>query len=399
MYNASVTSEFRVRQCFFRNLFNTKYNIGFGTPATDVCSTCLCLRENIKRADNQKQKVEKMTQLCVHKLRAKRFFDILRDESPNVVTFSYDCQKNMPLPKIPDQATYYSRQFYVYNFTMVQGSSKCKLTKNNVFSYTWSELDRPKGSCEVASAVYHRLKSTNFGPGTDTVRLVSDGCGGQNKHSILLMMCQKWLAHAPSNIKTVELVFPVTGHSFLPPDRVFGLIEKSVRRKTTILQPSEYFEAFGQYATVVDISDFPVLDWKTEKTRNLKDLSKWHFQISKCSRIIITRENLQRGYKIVVQGEQFYKSITGRALSLLKKNRTMANVNPSILPLGVKIKETKLHDVNGLLKKHFGSEWQQQEDLSFYSNAINNQNGRAQEQDDNHDLVCEHHETIDDLRV
>lgn len=85
-----------------------------------------------------------MAQFCVHKLRAKRFFDIMRDESPNVVTFSYDCQKNMPLPKIPDQATYYSRQLYVYNFTMVQGSPKCKLAKHNVFSYTWSELDRPK---------------------------------------------------------------------------------------------------------------------------------------------------------------------------------------------------------------------------------------------------------------
>lgn len=69
------------------------------------------------------------------------------------------------------------------------------------------------------------------------------------------------------------------------------------------------------------------------------------------------------------------------------------------ITIGSKIEETKLHNVNELLKKHFGLELQQQEDLSFYSNAINNQNGRAQERDSNHDLGCEHQEIIDDLCV
>lgn len=73
---------------------------------------------------------------------------------------SFDCQKNMPLPKIPDQATYYSRRIYIFKFTIVQGNSKHNLTKDNVFSYVWSELDRPTSSCEIASVVYHRLKNT-----------------------------------------------------------------------------------------------------------------------------------------------------------------------------------------------------------------------------------------------
>lgn len=54
-------------------------------------------------------------------------------------TFSFDCPKNQPLPKLPDQSTYYSRQFYIYNLTIVQGTSKDKLTKENVFSYVWGE--------------------------------------------------------------------------------------------------------------------------------------------------------------------------------------------------------------------------------------------------------------------
>lgn len=60
-----------------------------------------------------------------------------------------------------------------------------------MFPYTWSELDRPKGSCETASAVYHRLKNTIFPPEKETVSIVADGCGGQNKDSMLILMKKK----------------------------------------------------------------------------------------------------------------------------------------------------------------------------------------------------------------
>lgn len=37
-----------VKECFFRNIFNSSYNIGFGSPRTDACSTCLELSERLK---------------------------------------------------------------------------------------------------------------------------------------------------------------------------------------------------------------------------------------------------------------------------------------------------------------------------------------------------------------
>lgn len=103
-----------------------------------------------------------MAQLRAHELRAKSFFYILKYDNVAMATFSFDCQKNMPLPKILDQATYYSRQIYIYNFTIIHGTSKTKLTKDNAFSYTWSELEYPKCSCEISSAVYQRLINTHF---------------------------------------------------------------------------------------------------------------------------------------------------------------------------------------------------------------------------------------------
>lgn len=57
----------------------------------------------------------------------------------------------------------------------------------------------------------------------------------------MLCMLLWWLQNeAPSGISVVSVVFPVTGHSFLPPDRVFGRIEKDVRILQEILNQQSY---------------------------------------------------------------------------------------------------------------------------------------------------------------
>ena len=95
---------------------------------------------------------------------------------------SYDCQKNLLLPKLPDQTTYSSQQYSFYNFRVVIGSSKSKLKKDNVQSYCWNEMEYHKGYNEIASALYHRLTSSNLN-GINTIRLISDGCNGQNRNT------------------------------------------------------------------------------------------------------------------------------------------------------------------------------------------------------------------------
>lgn len=71
---------------------------------------------------------------------------------------------------------------------------------------------------------------------------MADGCGGQNKNSFLIGMASKWLSEAPSTLKTIEIIFPVTGHSFLPADRVFAMTEKQIRKLESIVEPREYEE-------------------------------------------------------------------------------------------------------------------------------------------------------------
>ncbi|CAG4975815.1 unnamed protein product [Colias eurytheme] len=204
-----VESEYvlpEVKKSYFRRIFNTTYNIGFGTPKTDVCSTCLELIEKIKIEADPVKKNTLMVEKRIHSLRAKAFFEKLREAQDDIKIISSDCQKNLPLPKLPDQSTYYSRQLYYYNLTMVEGTSKDPLTPRNVFAYYCTENEYNKDSNLISSALYHRLNVTDKS-GISHIRLVADGCGGQNKNCIVLGTCCKWLLEN-NTIKSIELVFP-----------------------------------------------------------------------------------------------------------------------------------------------------------------------------------------------
>ncbi|XP_049872067.1 uncharacterized protein LOC126381200 [Pectinophora gossypiella] len=368
MYNDEALPGYEVKIGYFRKVFNTSFNIGFGSPRQDVCSDCLQLLERIKLSRNEQEKQGLRTQYRVHKLRAKCYFENLREESPNLQILSFDCQKNLPLPKVPDQSVYYSRQLYLYNLTVVVGTSKASLTPENVHAYVWTEEQAAKGSNEICSCVYDCLNSLDF-TGKEKVRLVADGCGGQNKNSMLITMAMKWLYDSRirfPNLTELQLVFPVTGHSFIPPDRVFALTEKQIRRRENIIQPQEYMDLIANHATIHKVKiDVPILDWKTERQNNLK--STFHFQVSKCKRIIITRTSRD---KIEVTGEISYRNNLGGSASLLKRGKRMYDIDPSILESAPSVNPDKLVDVEKLLQKHFGPQWDQISELQFYKNIL-----------------------------
>lgn len=126
MFNQS--NEVQVRECYFRSIFNRCYNLGFGTPRTDTCSKCNELLERIKKSTDSTEKVNLMTEKRVHMLKARAFYRLLKEKRDDLVVFSFDCQKNQVLPKISDQAAYYSRQITVVNYIYIilELSSRCQ---------------------------------------------------------------------------------------------------------------------------------------------------------------------------------------------------------------------------------------------------------------------------------
>lgn len=53
----------------------------------------------------------------------------------------------------------------------------------------------------------------------------------------------------------MELVFPITGHSFMRPDRVFGNIEKQIRKIEVITSPEEFIAVISEHSTVTQLRD------------------------------------------------------------------------------------------------------------------------------------------------
>lgn len=363
------------KQCklsFFRKLFNTKFNIGFNAPQVDVCSYCLEYKEKLKREQDLTAKKALSTELKVHKLRAKAYFNLLREGKNDLITLSYDCEKNLVLPKIPDQITYYKRQLYLYNFSVVVGHSKSKLSKDNVFIHTWLESESSKGSNEIASAVYDTLNKIEIPKTVSEVRLMSDGCAGQNKNSTMIGMCAKWLLEAPAHINNVQLVFPVTGHSFIPPDRVFGIIEKTIKKKDTIIDVNEYYDIFETVGTVKKLGhDWNVLDWKDELKQVLKPTSSFHFKINSCKRVLLSRT---KSSNILVRGEPNYRCDINNPQGICKKGARISYINPNQLELNtVNINPKKAKNVNELLCKHFGDDWLDKAEylsLEYYKQVV-----------------------------
>ncbi|CAF4945803.1 unnamed protein product [Pieris macdunnoughi] len=125
---------------------------------------------------------------------------------------------------------------------------------------------------------------------------MSDGCVGQNKKS--------------PTLKTVEIIFPVTGHSYMPADRVFGLTETKIRKLETIVDPKEYEEIMAEHAMVYKLgTEVPVYDYRTAVGEVVKPTNEWHFQITKIKRVILRRG--KRTHKILTRGEISYQSDTG----------------------------------------------------------------------------------------
>lgn len=369
-YNDQTAEHLRVKALYFRNIFNTCFNLGFGSPRVDVCSTCLQLTEKIKVA-NEADKNRLMIEKTVHKKRAKAFFNMLKTEDPLIKIISFDCQKNMVLPKIPDQSTYYSRQLYFFNFTIVEGNSKSTLTSQNVFSYCWTEDEYAKDSNLISSAVFHRLCNTVFTPECNSLRIMADGCAGQNKNSILIAMLSKWLVHhAPTQIKTIEIVFPVVGHSFLPADRVFAHIEKQLRKIENIINPSEYIDVVSQYATVINVATTcQIFDWKSTVKDIFLNVGKWHVPFAKCKRFYL-KKNSRCSDMVGLRGELHYRQDLGQYKNICKKKKKSAMIAPTIITQGVSVKQLKLRDVAQLLKTHYGDDWRSLDTLGYFARVL-----------------------------
>lgn len=184
-------------------------------------------------------------------------------------------QQNQALPKTNVGEAYYARQMWLYNFGVVIHTAKDMIReklkgkklkcrrKKNVFMYTWLESQAAKGSNEIVSALSHFffnvIQPLIARRRYKKIDMFSDVCPGQNKNTTMLCFLLQKVQEPRiyQYVRSIDYYFPVKGHSYLPPDRVFGRIEKDLRKLPTITSPAQYQEVFEKQGTVFVYND----DW------------------------------------------------------------------------------------------------------------------------------------------
>lgn len=286
----------------FKRIFYTKFNLGFGNPHTDTCSSCKELLLQAKLASSLEDKNKYRTEYKLHKLRSNKFFQIIKEKNDNYIDICFDMQQNQPIPKLSVGETFYSRQVWLYNLCIMENEYPTKLT--NIHFYTWLETEAGRGANEVTSALHNFLKKLETRmlktkKSGLTLRLFSDSCIGQNKNTVLVTMLLRFLQMSKV-FAEIKHYFPIRGHSFMPPDRVFGRIEKDYRKHESLVSPNNYYDILKKHGIVQILGrDWSNFDYK----QKVKDLikTKLPFNIIKC-RVI--------GYKKIKKEVSLYVKYT-----------------------------------------------------------------------------------------
>lgn len=236
----------------YRTIFNSEFNIAFGYPRSDTCSTCDEFIANIKKVEfdlNNTKDAKKLDELTeekrkleventVHKRKADVFYERKRaagkhaKDNKRCVAFAMDYQKNLSVPNKSTNDVYYRRQLTCVSFNIHV------LANKDAYFYCYDETTAKKGSDDVSSLLYdffiNKLNSN-----VKEVEIFCDSCGGQNKNYTVIRFLH-WTVHGIRRFERVKVTFPIRGHSYLECDKNMGLINQ----KADAELPNQWWEVF-----------------------------------------------------------------------------------------------------------------------------------------------------------
>uniref|UniRef100_A0A1B0BZH4 Uncharacterized protein n=1 Tax=Glossina palpalis gambiensis TaxID=67801 RepID=A0A1B0BZH4_9MUSC len=229
----------RVKEWTYRKIFNTEFNLNFHTPRKDTCQECDSLKQNIEASSNEDEKLHLMeihdSHLNSAEQASKSLTDDIRkakDNPSEYYGFTFDLKKALSYPKLSVTAAYYKRNMYVY----ILGFHN--FHNENAKMYTWDETIASRGSQEVASCILKHIRDITT---QKYVIAYSDACSGQNRNINIALIWLKIVHLSDNNVETVDHKFMVSGYSFLPNDRDFGLIETKIKESNYLYIPEHYY--------------------------------------------------------------------------------------------------------------------------------------------------------------
>jgi len=234
----------------YRDIFNTQFNLGFGSPKSDTCTVC-DIGVNAE-----------------HKAAAEHAFVIQKQDrelaktNDNTYYITFDLQKTLPLPRLTTSIAFYLRQIWLYNLGI---HFESKAISKLCFQI-WTEADGGRGCSEVASCILAWTDILNISGGN--LVCWSDSCAGQNKNFFIICLWQYLVK--TKKFDKIDHKFPVSGHSYMDSDRDFSHIEKMVREKNNIYSVDEYQDIMARSQT----RSKPIVTRMAGKLYDVKDLPK-----------------------------------------------------------------------------------------------------------------------------
>lgn len=264
----------------YQDIFNSEFNFNFGAPRSDTCKYCDELFIQFAAAEDQETQNRIQVQSDLHHAKAEAAYNLLKSDiekskcDKDVVVICVDLQQILSCPTLTHSSMYYQRQLSSYNFAIHNAGD------NDTTMHLWYECQAKRGSSEIASCLLQYVKNKyKILPKGNERRLIvwSDRCVGQNNNWKIIQLYNYFVLRG--YFTQVEQKFLVSGHSFLPCDRTFALIEKK-RRTVDVMIPSEWKNViaeacFSRPFTISemdqnDFVDFSVLENSMKRDPNLK---------------------------------------------------------------------------------------------------------------------------------
>ena len=219
-----------VKECYYREVFNTDFNIGFHRPKKDTCNFCSTYENS---SHDEKQKLQE--QYKSHHVRKdavrdlKNHHKVLAKERDDTVVVTLDMEAVLCCPKLTVSSLYYRRKLSTYNCTVYN------LGNQDVHCYMWHEGTGGRGSSEIASCLYAYINS--LASHVKHLIIYSDTCGGQNRNRNLSAM---FLFAIQTRDILIDHYYMESGHSQMECDAAHSAIESFIR-KTDVYCPTDYY--------------------------------------------------------------------------------------------------------------------------------------------------------------
>lgn len=331
---------------YYLKVFRDHYNYGFGRPRTDVCGKCEEMQVKISIEKNRTLKASLETDLKLHKARGKVFFSKLKEAAQiseseyDVESLCWDFQQNIPYPQLPVSEIFYLRQLWLFNFCVYSYKRK------DGVMFSWPESEGNRGVNEVLTCL--NIYIEKYVPQTvRKLHLFCDGCRGQN-HNTYVINYFFSLVYS-GRFDSIVLQFPVRGHSFLPCDRLFSVIEREKRRVEKVQSYTEWQNIISQRFTVEKMQHQHFLDYK----KHYDGIFRKNFQQNK-QKYQVTKYKVFRfskNHKYEVEVSELMSGALPKRFRLLQPNAKVTTVPEAHLYVQqLCIKDSKLTNVLSLVR-------------------------------------------------